>query len=301
MMRSRWLVAGWILMLACGAREPAPAGSGGAGGSAGSAPCSEGDPSPEARCIEAVSGTAALSDGSPVAAALVSVCGPVCFYGETNDAGAFDVPVDVRLRPALYSVFVHGRPSHTNFYRRLPLDAEGVVDVGELLLLELPAAGPALVVKSDKLGAPAQTVVSSGVTLDVPEGVLVKLDVEDITLGELGKQFRALQVPVSEQDAFADPALGFELLVAFAPFEAAFQGEGGAPSKVRLNIASSGLAAGTKVQWLALGSYLFPDWVEPATFDVVASGAVSADGARIEMDPGEGIEYLTWVGVRVAP
>ncbi|MBX3128606.1 MAG: hypothetical protein KF718_17925 [Polyangiaceae bacterium] len=299
MRRSRWLVASWLVTLACGAGEPAP--GGGAGGSAGSAPCSEGDLSPDARCIAAVSGTAALGDGSPAAAALVSVCGPVCFYGETSDAGAFDVPVGVRLRPALYSVFVHGRPAHTNFYRRLPLDAEGAVDVGELLLLELPAAGPALVVKSDKLGTPAQTVVSSGVTLEVPEGVFVKIDVEDITLGEPGKQFRALRVPMSAQGAFADTALGLELLVAFAPFEAAFQDEGGAPAKVRLSIVSSELAAGTKVQWLALGSYLFPDWVEPATFDVVATGAVSADGARIEMDPGEGIEYLTWVGVRVAP
>ncbi len=234
---------------------------------------------------------------------VASVCGPVCFYGETDDTGAFTVTVNTRVQPPLYSVLVHGRPSRTSYYVRLPADAEGDVTVGDVLLLELPPTGPELIVKSDKLGAPAQTLESDGTSLDVAEGVAVKLDVEDIVLQDEGKQFRALRVPPEHHSAFVSQSLGVEMLFAFTPFEAAFVDDAGAPARARLTFSNPVWPAGTAVEFLALGSYLFADWVEPATFEVVATGTVTvtADGNRVEMDPGEGIEYLTWLGVRAKP
>jgi hypothetical protein len=49
---------------------------------------------------------------------------------------------------------------------------------------------------------------------------------------------------------------------------------------------------------LALGSYLDVAWVRPATFEPVATARVSADGSRIELDAGQGIRRLTWIGLR---
>jgi hypothetical protein len=61
------------------------------------------------------------------------------------------------------------------------------------------------------------------------------------------------------------------------------------------------LAAAAPVEILALGSYTFPDWITPAAFEVVATGSVSSDGTRIEMDAGEGVPHLTWLAIRATP
>jgi hypothetical protein len=43
---------------------------------------------------------------------------------------------------------------------------------------------------------------------------------------------------------------------------------------------------------------VYPDWVTPAAFEKVASAHVSADGSRVELDPGEGLPHLTWIALR---
>jgi hypothetical protein len=131
----------------------------------------------------------------------------------------------------------------------------------------------------------------------------VKLDVEDVASDALGRQFRALSIPAAQRDAFADPKLSVTALWALTPFEAAIVDEATlAPALARLTAENTlGLPADTPVEWLALGSYLFADWVKPARFEVVATGKVSSDGARVEMDAGQGVRYLTWLGVRKKP
>ena len=83
----------------------------------------------------------------------------------------------------------------------------------------MPADGPTLVVKTDRAGAPAQTASSGDVTLDVPAGVLVELDVEDVLAADLGKKLRVLSIPAEQRARFAKPELGIRALYAFAPFE----------------------------------------------------------------------------------
>lgn len=276
------------------------AGSGGTAGAAGSGGC--GDPrglGTQGSCVEKVSGKVVDASGAPLKLD-VSVCGPVCFYGESATDGSYVVDVNQLITPDDYSALPHGRPDRTSFHWKLPTGASGSVALPDLLVLDLPAAGPPLVVKSDQAGAPAQNVVSGDVTLDVAQGVVVKIDVEDIALGAQGKQFRTLTVPKQHHAAFVDASLSVLALYALTPFEASIQKEGtNEPALATLSFDNTtGLGAGTAVEFLALGSYLFADWVNPATFEVVATGTVSSDGLRVNMDPGQGISYLTWVGIR---
>jgi hypothetical protein len=256
-------------------------------------------------CLEAVEGRVTDSAGNPVPDTLTTVCGSrQCNPGVTGTDGRFRVEVGFALALRDYSTLPHGRPNRTNFYFQLPLDATGpVIEVGDLPMLDLPATGPLLVVKTDNAGAPAQSVTSGDVTLEVADGVRVLLDVEDVVEGENGKLFRALEVPQERRDTFIDPALGAFALYAFTPFEAGFDVEAtGVSATARLSFANrTGLAAGSAVEVLALGTYQYLDWVKPAAFEPVATASVTADGARIELDPGEGLRYLTWVALRDKP
>lgn len=298
-----------LAALGCGGGEggSTPQGSGGAGGgagaasggSAGQAPCSE-DHGPDAVCVMEVKGRTVDAAGAPLGQISTSVCGSVCWYGESDSTGAFSVSIGERIVPSEFSTLPHGRPARTSFYFALPPVSSPSVEVGELLMLDLPASGPELLAWHEKQGAPAQSVKSGELTLDVAAGTQVKLDVEDVALDALGKQFRALAVPAGARAAFAEPSLGLVALWALTPFEAAIVDEqSGAPALARISAENTaGLPAGSAVEWLALGSYLFADWVKPASFAVVATGKVSADGARVEMDAGQGVRYLTWLGVR---
>jgi len=291
-------------------------GSGGSGGSgavdAGGADAGTQCPDPAQLaegeiCLEAVEGRVTGSSGNTtVANVLITVCGarrcsnPVA----TGADGRFrnDVGFSVALRD--YSTLTHGRPNRTSFYFQLPLDAPGpVIEVGDLPTLDLPATGPLLVVKTDNAGAPAQSVTSGDVTLEVAEGVRVLLDVEDVVEGENGKMFRALDVPQDQRDTFIDPSLGALALYALTPFEAGFDVEAtGASASARLSFANrTSLAAGSAVEVLALGTYQYVDWITPAAFEPVATATVTADGTRIELDSGEGLRYLTWVALRAKP
>ena len=69
------------------------------------------------------------------------------------------------------------------------------------------------------------------------------------------------------------------------------------PSRVTVDNVPK-LSAGTRVEFLALGTYLHPEWIAPAAFTRVATGSVSSDGMAIEPDAGSGLLYLTWVAVR---
>jgi hypothetical protein len=167
----------------------------------------------------------------------------------------------------------------------------------------IPPDGPTLVVKTDRVGAPAQTVSNGDVTLEVAAGVLVELDVEDVLAADLGKRFRVLAIPAERQARFAKPELGIRALYAFAPFESSFINESDESlAQARLSFKNStGFAAGAAIEVLALGTYLYPEWIQTAAFVPVATAHVTSDGGRIEMDPGQGIPHLTWVGLRAKP
>lgn len=287
-----------------------PGGSGGADPSGGSGgafggdmpqPCTEDSPpeSGDKVCLVAVEGRAVDEAGDPIVDELASVCGPVCYSGTTDASGNFEVPVGQYVNLEQYSISVHGRPYRAVFYGRLPEPAgETTLDVGEQLSLDLPENGAPFI----REGGEEQVLESGGVTLTVPAEVELRLDVEDLVLAEEGAQFRARAVPEAEYERFGAGDLGAFAVYAFGPFEAWFR-----EIETRTQVGAvltfpntADLAAGTAVEVLALGSYLYVDWVTPAEFAVVATATVSADGQQIELDAGEGIEYLTWVALRSA-
>jgi hypothetical protein len=248
-----------------------------------------------------VTGKVVDEAGAPILDLVTSVCGPICYSGEADAAGAFKVPVGEHIELRDYSVIPHGRPNRAGFYFQLPVDRTGgAIDVGELFLPTIPADGPTLVVKTDRAGAPAQKVTSGDVTLEVAAGVLVELDVEDVLAAELGKKFRVLSLPADQRARFVKPELGIRALYALAPFESSFiQESDESPALARLSFANTaGFTAGAAVEVLALGTYLYPEWIQPAAFVPVATARVTGDGGRIELDSGQGLAHLTWVGLR---
>jgi hypothetical protein len=256
-------------------------------------------------CITHVDGRALDEQGNAVKSkTLVSACGPAqCNPGFTDDTGHFDIPVGLHLDPRIYSAQVHVRPDQAAFYYPLPKAATGpIVHLGDLRVLPMPASGPALDV--NRAGVPAQSVTSGDVTLDVPGGVYVRLDVESNRAAALGKEFRALTIPDAFLKDFVDPGLGVKALYAFEPFEASFETATTPATQVNVRLSfanTSKMAPGTPIDVLALGSYIYPDWIPAAAFAKVAKGHVSADGSRVDLDPGEGLPYLTWVAVRPTP
>jgi hypothetical protein len=250
-------------------------------------------------CVTNVTGALTDETGSPVTNAPVSVCGDICYYGQSDDSGNYDVSIGVYINPADYHLLVHARPLKAGFYYALPADAQdGIVDAKTSLVLTLPTDGPEIMVSG--AGAPAQTLTSGDVTLDVPDGADVKLDVEDATLGADGKKFRALTVSDTDRDKFIDPTLGALALYALAPFEATFV-EKGSKTLTKVGVSftnTTGLAADTPVELLTMGSYYVDQPIEPGAFGPVATGHVSADGSTITLDAGEGIQYVTWLALR---
>ena len=289
---------------------PDPAGSmGGTSGADSGAeptdvlPCSE-DPSliPDgAVCVHDIYGRMLDENGDAVEnELLISACGPQqCNPGYTDAVGDFRVPVNLHIVPGEYSVIGHGRPERASFYFMLPSGTDGPnIDVGTLRHLSMPVDGPSLIV--DREGAPAQSVTSGEVTLEIPDGIYVRLDVESNLFQEEGEKFKALRVPDELLGDFIDPSLGAVALYGFEPFESQFEvaGSGELVDIVLTFENSMGLAADSAVEVLALGSYLHPDWLTPARFEPVATATVTSDGAQIVMDEGQGVTYLTWVALR---
>jgi hypothetical protein len=262
------------------------------------------EPPAGAVCVTNVVGRVVDEASAGVGDLTVSVCGEIaCNPGQSDGMGSFDVAVGYDILPSDYSVIAHARERNkASFYFVLPAEAPGPqIDMGEILLLEMPATGDALIAEQDMMGAPAQTLDSSGVTLDVPAGVFINLAFDDVLLGAEGHLFKALRVPAAEQARYVPASLGAELVYAFYPFEAQFRLEADLTQRAKVSLSfpnDAGWAANTEVELLALGSYLYADWVTPAAFEVVADGAVSSDGTRVDLLPGEGVEYLTWVALR---
>ncbi|MCA9627306.1 MAG: carboxypeptidase regulatory-like domain-containing protein [Myxococcales bacterium] len=289
----------------------AAGGSGGAvGGSGGRGGCALTGAEPAAaRCVSSVRGSVIDEAGAAVPNQQVSFCGPACFYGETDASGQFVIDVSAALVSADYSVTAHARPSGASFYYPASLRGEtpeGVtLDAGAIRTFEFSGEMPDIVVKNDLDGAapPAQTVSAQGVELSVEAGVQIEIEIDEVAAGASGRRFYVKAFDAGQIAELA-PEAGLFALYAIGPFEARFSEPG--PPKVsreaRLSFPNApGLAPGSAVEVLALGSYLFPEWVYPGRFEVVAEASVSSDGQRIELLPGSGLPYLTWFGLRSKP
>ncbi|HVW25604.1 MAG TPA: hypothetical protein VHC69_09550 [Polyangiaceae bacterium] len=224
----------------------------------------------------------------------VSVCGPVCYLSETAQRGAFSVPIASAIDLAAFSVLPHGRPYVAGFYFALPEDAnDAAIDVGDLRLVAMPHDGAPM----DLDGAAPQVLESGPARLAIDAGTKTMLEFDDVSAGAAGSEFRAVSVDVSLMGNFV-PA-DASMLVALGPFESYEVDANGHTVATQLSFANEAkLDAGAAVEFLALGTYLHPEWIAPARFAPVATGHVTSDGTRIELDAGSGFLYLTWVAIR---
>lgn len=264
--------------------------------------CSVPSDEPGATCLRTVSGKVTDVDGAPVVGKTISVCGIACYYAETDANGAFVAKIGANLVTGSYAVLAHGRPEYASLYSKLPTTGGEHLTIATMKLPKYTAGSTEL--PAD--GAAASSITAGDLTLDVPTGTKFNLDVEDVGT-PTGRQLRLGAAKVDDLPTFAADT-GALALYALSPFGATSvlagsSGPGGAKaSKLGVRIQNKiGLPAGQKVEFFVLGVNLLSKPPSAGTAMTVAKGTVSADGATIATDAGEGISTLSWLGVKKAP
>lgn len=239
-------------------------------------------------CVLQVRGTARDDTGAPLGDHVITVCGPACFVTRTAPDGSFVTPVGDFLDPSIYTVLVHGRPDHASLYVALAPVVDRVATFAEPLVV------PRYTQSGDLFPDPARggSVTAGDVTLTVPAGATLEFDLEDALLGDLGRRFRVAPVPIDRAPRFARDA-GVVALWALAPFNLL------ASPKLAARVANrAGMAPNAAVDFVVMGREGLVPPLTAGRAIVAAAGHVSADGMSITTDPGEGISYVTWLGVR---
>ncbi|MBI2392200.1 MAG: hypothetical protein HYV09_21615 [Deltaproteobacteria bacterium] len=245
-------------------------------------------------CVKTVTGKAVDGDGAPLPPKkLVSVCGRICYFGQTGEGGVFTATVGKFLKVSDFAVSVHGRPEYASLYEKLAAPVDDVITVPTLVLPKLPPTGERIPMDAKGVVAAATTVTNNGVTLSFQAGTTVELDLEDvdsISKGEPGDHFRALKIADKDQPSFVKGA-NVVLLYAAMPFDSKYD------KKVAVSIAeTAGLADGTVVEFIALGNDFLREPFSAGKLEVVGTGKVT--GGKIVTDDGQGLSTLTWLGVR---
>ena len=288
-----------LLFTACGSSTPAPGATTDAAREAavdasddvGDAPvCAVRPDASNVSCVLSVRGRAADTTGAVYGGGVVTYCSATCYATNADATGAFTVPVGDFIDTSVYSLLIHGRPDHASVYVRSPSAVDGVVTMPEPVAVPRYAdVGPVL--PETTAGG---TFTAGDVTLTVAAGTTLEFDLEDALLGELGKRLRVAYVPMAQAPAFAREA-NLSAVWALGPFNLL------ADHPVAVRVANrAGLAANTAVEFVALGNDILSEPPTAGRPIVAATGHVSADGMFVTTDPGMGISYLTWVGVRPA-
>lgn len=258
-------------------------------------PCSEPSDDPVAQCVETVTGKAVDTSGAPVIKKVVSICGNICYYGQTGEDGVFVAKVGNFINVPNFSAYVHGRPDYIGIFEKLPLGpTRNIVMPAPMVLPIPPTTGPRIPIDAAKRAVMTEaSVTSDEVTLNFAAGTQVELDLEDIERMAKGEEFRVVKVDPKNPPAFARGEPAPVLLYGAMPFDAKFS------KKVGLTIAADGgLAEGTAVEIFALGS----DFVKLRTAGkLVPQATGKVVSGKIQTDPGEGLSLLTWIGVRPRP
>lgn len=237
-------------------------------------------------CVRSVEAKVVDTDDKPIEGLTVSACGGVCVPATTAADGS------VHLKAGYYFldpgfILALGRSRYAGYVTLLPPATSDVVFPTPFRIPQLPDAG-----ESFPASGAAGSVTSAGLTLTV--SAQTKIDVDTITFEAPDDQaFRAVAVPLERGPAFLDASLGVELLYGVGPLETTFD----PPAPLSLPNTKS-WPAGAAVELLVHG-YLKND-PGYGTMAKTATARVSADGARIVTDDGQGIPLLTWIGVRRA-
>lgn len=293
-MRALALCLASLLLASCGSGDDTGATPVGQGGAAGAPQRCEDDQAAGASCVLSVRGSVRDEAGSPFSARGVSFCGAsLCFNGDVQPDGSYAIPVLRHVDVTAYALLFHGAPGYESVTRPLsgaPVD--GMLSLSPLLALARPGGGPLF---PDVTSAEV-TLEQGDVTVTLPAGTEARLDPAELAESV---HFSAHSIPLERLPELCGPVDGALAVYALAPFEAALVDVNGKPVRVGVSFKNrAGLAPGQKVQLLAQGSYVFPQWLTPARFEQVATATVSADGARVVVPVGEGPAYLTWLALR---
>lgn len=226
--------------------------------------------------------------GAPRVDIPVTVCGPTCWLGRTGVDGRFSVSVGDFLPTAIYSVLAHARPDHATVYVPMP----SAVGAGDVITLAEPLRVPRYTVTGDLVDGDAGVARAGPVTLTIPPGAQIELDLEDFKLGELGRRLRVAEVPLEQAPPFAREARA-QAVWAFAPFAMTSTRPLGLrlPNTLRL-------PPGAAVEIVAMGGEILPPRSNAGRALDAVVGAVSADGMHIDSRAQSGISQLTWVAIR---
>ncbi len=297
-----------LASVACSA--PAPAGASGTGGDAaaggtgsdgatgGTASDAAADVIPScgdppdadadgATCVREANGMVEDLSGVPLPSLVMTFCGSQCYGTQSDDAGAYAIPIGAFLPTEDYAIHADGRPDHAVDYLRLTADEPQIVTV----TMRLPALPPSSVLLPPD-GSPASNLTVGDLTLVIASGTTFDLDIEDFGTGNVGRTLRVASVPLTSAPSYATAA-NVDAIYALAP-------SGCVPS-IPMGVIlknSAGLPASDAVDFLVLGDDYFSTPPNVGTLSVQATGHVSADGQTIQTDPGQGIQEITWLGVR---
>ncbi len=251
-------------------------------------PCAVRPDASNVSCVMRVRGRAVDLAGAPFGNGVITYCGAICFATNADATGNFSLDVGTFIDPSVYSLLVHGRPDHASLYVPSPAPVDGVVTLAE------PVAVPRYVDMGPTLpsNTAGGTFTAGDVTLTVAPGTALEFDVEDALLGALGQQMRAVYVPMAQAPRFARDA-GLAAVWALAPFNLL------ADRPIAVRVANrAGLAPNAAVDFVVLGQEIVRAPPTAGQAIVAATGHVTADGMFVTTDPGTGISFVTWLGIR---
>ena len=238
-------------------------------------------------CVLEATGRVEDLAGAPLGGLVMTFCGVACYGAQSDDSGAFTIPVGDFFDTENYAIHADGRPDHAVDYLRLAHAEPQVIDV----TMRLPTLPPSSVLLPPD-GAPGSSVTVGDLTLIIADGTKFTLDIEDFGNGDAGRTLRVAAVPLASAPGYA-LAANVDAIYALAPSSAT------ASNKMAVSLKNSAaLAAGIAVDLLVLGDDYFSTPPNVGVLSVAAAAHVSADGQTIDTDPGEGISELTWLAVR---
>jgi hypothetical protein len=298
MQRALSLLAIILASSACGASAASPKGEDAGVPGAAATACS--DPAdvrpPDATCVLEAKGRVEDLSGAPLSKLVMTFCGGQCYGTQSDDAGAFAIPIETFLPTEDYAMHADGRPDHAVDYLRFTANEPSVISA-TMRLPELPPSQ----VQLPPDGAPASSVTVGDLTLLIAGGTMFDLDIEDYGT-TVGRTLRVASVPLASAPGYATAAK-VDAIYAIAPSGAKSRpsADGGAQLLVKMGVTlknSAGLPPSAAVDLLVLGDDYTSTPPNVGVLGVVASAHVSADGQTVQTDPGEGISELTWLGVR---
>ncbi len=288
-----------VALTACSAAGVTPQGTSDAGGAAadattdGDVPC---QPPPGFRfepppsrsyCVREIRGRVQDTSAKPIFEEQITVCGLACFAGLSDATGAFRIKVNAFLPDDGYVIFAHGRPHHSGLFLRLPKAPPETIELARPIELA-PLSKEGVPLPADD--GPASTVRVGPLSFGVQAGTTWELSLEDVVAEGEGRKLRFARVPVAQAPAFASGAV---LVYALAPFQAR------ASRSLSLSIdEAGGLPPGSAVDLVVMEDGIVSADNTGGLPRVAAKGHVSEDGKRVQTDPGQGIDLLTWLAIR---